>query len=315
MIKEETKISWADYTFNPWVGCTKVTDGCKHCYAETMNKRFNGGKNWGPNGERRTTKVQNWNQVLRLNRQCKEAGIRKVVFCASLADVFEDNPQVFDTRLRLWDLIQQCDSLDWLLLTKRPQNIMRFVPEVWKTQWPGNVMPGVSVCSQKDYVLFYEMQIAAYRCNFLWFASMEPLLGYPDMKVWLDDKSDVKPHSVIVGGESGPGARTMHPNWVRWIKYDCETLGIQFHFKQWGEYAEECKELDGMGCKIVFIADDGTIDQFMKDTMETKFANGVELDGVKYAKMVRYGVKNTGNRFDGEYHMPKVFFQNTTPVF
>src|SRR6478609_7788286 len=156
-MKAETKISWSDYTFNPWIGCVKVTDGCKNCYAETMDKRFSGGVHWGPNAERRTTSIKNWNQVLRLNRECKALGIRKVVFCASLADVFEDNPKVYEARVRLWALIEQCDSLDWLLLTKRPQNIIEFIPASWKDQWPSNVMPGVSICSEKDYIMFQNM--------------------------------------------------------------------------------------------------------------------------------------------------------------
>ena len=117
---ENSKIEWTDHTFNPWIGCTKVSDGCKNCYAESlMDKRW-GKVKWGPQGQRQRTSDENWKKPFAWDRQAAKQGIRYRVFCASLADVFEDNDQVSDWRLDLFDMIKVTPNLDWLLLTKRP---------------------------------------------------------------------------------------------------------------------------------------------------------------------------------------------------
>jgi protein gp37 len=118
------------YTFNPWLGCTKVSDGCKHCYAETlMDKRFKRVK-WGPAGRRERTSAANWRKPLAWNKEAKEQGRRAKVFCASLADVFEDKPdqpEMAEWRDDLFSLIGQTPYLDWLLLTKRPENVHEMI--------------------------------------------------------------------------------------------------------------------------------------------------------------------------------------------
>ena len=158
---DNTKIEWCDRTFNPWIGCTKVSEGCQHCYAETlMDKRY-GRVQWGPQGKRDRTSDANWKKPRQWNKQqwlecpsCQWRGdvshtivvvdgrlrcpacetetvpTRQRIFCASLADVFEDKPdqpELGDWRRQLLSLIYETPNLDWLLLTKRPENVMRMV--------------------------------------------------------------------------------------------------------------------------------------------------------------------------------------------
>jgi protein gp37 len=127
-----SKIEWCDHTFNPWVGCTKISLACDHCYAESWSKR-SGFVEWGNRPPRRTTE-NNWTNPLRWNESArafrKERGHRPRVFCASLADVF-DNQAPSSWRTDLFELVRECRRLDWLLLTKRPQNISKMLPAEW----------------------------------------------------------------------------------------------------------------------------------------------------------------------------------------
>jgi protein gp37 len=123
---ENSKIEWCDHTFNPWIGCQKVSPGCDHCYAEAMMDLRYKKVQWGPHGERQRTSEQNWRLPTQWNAQArtfrKENGHRPRIFCASLADVFDNQ---IDTSWRddLFALIRKCNRLDWLVLTKRPENI------------------------------------------------------------------------------------------------------------------------------------------------------------------------------------------------
>src|SRR5712691_9642684 len=132
----KTTIEWCDFSWNPWWGCFKVSEGCKHCYAETLSKRF-GRDIWGPASttERRFFGPKHWDEPLQWNEQAKREGTRKRVFCASMADVYEDHPMVKSARHSLWLLIQETPHLDWLLLTKRPENVLNMSPAAWG--WSG----------------------------------------------------------------------------------------------------------------------------------------------------------------------------------
>ena len=153
---DKTKISWCDATFNPWWGCVKVSEGCQNCYAETFAKRT-GHAIWGPAAttQRRTFGDKHWQEPLKWNADAVKAGERRRVFCASMADVFEAHPQLHTERALLWAMIEQTPALDWLLLTKRPENITRMVPPRWLEDgpgwpgpgWPRNVMTGTSPAS------------------------------------------------------------------------------------------------------------------------------------------------------------------------
>lgn len=254
---ENSKIEWTDHTFNPWMGCTKVSDGCKHCYAETlMDKRY-GRVKWGPQGTRVRTSAANWKEPLAWNRKAERDGRRPRVFCASLADVFEDRDELVPWRAELLMLIQQTPNLDWLLLTKRPENVMRLTNEAWVlnggqavTALPSNVWIGTSVENQAaaDERIPALLSIPAP----VRFLSMEPLLGPVDLHLnkWAMGhhfSESVYPGDwhwgvknkidwVIVGGESGTDARPVHPDWVRSIREQCVGAGVPFFFKQWGEW-------------------------------------------------------------------------------
>ena len=148
---ENSKIEWTNSTFNPWWGCVKITEGCTNCYANAFDKRV-GGSHWGANAERRFFSDAHWAKPLAWNRKAEKAGERHRVFCASMADVFEDRRDLDAPRARLWELIRATPHLDWLLLTKRPENLDQLVPGDWiTTNRPGpppNIWLGVTTENQ-----------------------------------------------------------------------------------------------------------------------------------------------------------------------
>ena len=230
-----TKIEWAHDTFNPWTGCAKVSPACQHCYAEGF-ARFPHIGTWGASGARMRTSDANWKKPLAWDRQAKAAGTRRRVFCASLADVFEDRADLDPMRADLWRLIKQTPSLDWLLLTKRPARMASWAAE---HGWPENAWAGTTVEDQRraDERIPALLQVPA-RVRFL---SMEPLLGPVDLSGYTMGGVPAVPlHWVIAGGESGPNARPMHPEWVRSLRDQCIRADVPFHFKQWGEWAPDC---------------------------------------------------------------------------
>lgn len=239
-----TKISWAHHTFNPWLGCTKVSEGCRNCYAEQLVEKRMGLKRWG-NAPRVRTK-QPWRDVVKWNNEAAQAGERRRVFCGSLCDVFEDAPGLDRIRMDLWQTIRECSWLDWLLLTKRPENIPRMLPRDWGDGWM-HVWLGTSAENRETwYRRTWELvQVPA----IVRFVSVEPLLGFIDcaFDAWFHkDYDGTRPltqkdgarrmrdllHWIIVGGESGAGRREMNLGWARFIRDQCREAGIAFWFKQ-----------------------------------------------------------------------------------
>lgn len=225
-----TKIEWTDSTFNPWWGCTKIAPACDHCYAAALDKRT-GGNHWGDVPRRRTSE-HNWNEPRRWQRNAaeffSENGRKRMVFCASMADVF-DNQVDPQWRVDLWALIRDTPDLVWLLLTKRPQNIRNMKPEFWD-EIKGNVWLGTTVEDQKHAdanVHHLTEHGPAVR-----FISAEPLLGPIDLS------GLPRLDWVIAGGESGHGARPMSADWVRSLRDQCSAAGVPFLFKQWGEWVD-----------------------------------------------------------------------------
>jgi protein gp37 len=237
---KNSSIEWTHHTFNPWWGCTKVSKACDHCYADTWARRM-GHQLWGVKADRRFFTDHHWKEPLTWNSDAISAGRRARVFCASMADVFERRKELNSPRERLWDLIKETPSLDWLLLTKRPQNIAQMIP--WKSEWPKNIWLGTTVedqeCADKRLPLLLKHS-AAVR-----FLSCEPLLGPIDLTQWFAKKGFHKIDWVIAGGESGHGARPMHPDWASSLLKQCTKAEVPFHFKQWGHWvpAELKKEL------------------------------------------------------------------------
>ena len=357
----DSAIEWTTHTFNPWRGCTKVSAGCAHCYAESFS-----GRNpktlgvWGPNGTRVVAAPSAWREPLKWDKAAKDAGERHRVFCASLADVFEDwqgpmadaegerlyfpnnswedrRPWVpvsdcggdekpiamQDVRNRLFRLIADTPNLDWLLLTKRPEHIAKMMPEDWvgireqkgigyahyQNHPPRNVWLGTSVENQAaaDERIPHLLRVpAAVR-----FLSCEPLLGPVDLSKWfahpqltglgchvgiVGDKWRPGIDWVVVGGESGPGARPMHPDWARSIRDQCQAAGVPFFFKQHGEYVENLpgiakfQDWGRLGIDGQWIAYPSDRDTIVNPTKQ------LPPDSVCLA---RVGKKNAGRLLDG----------------
>lgn len=230
-----SSIEWTTHTFNPWWGCTKVSDGCRHCYAETLSLRY-GNDNWGKGKKRRLMSDAYWKEPLRWNAAAERTGHRAQVFCASMADVFD--PEAPAEQLnRLWNLIRNTPHLDWQLLTKRPERVLKSLPRDWNAGWR-NVWLGTSV---EDHKVIERIDHLVRIPSLVRFLSLEPLIG-PLPNLPLDGIN-----WVIVGGESGPGARSMQPEWVRDIRQQCRATGVAFFFKQWGGMRkhETGRKLDG----------------------------------------------------------------------
>ncbi|NJN65978.1 MAG: phage Gp37/Gp68 family protein [Chloroflexaceae bacterium] len=222
-------IEWCDHTFNPWWGCTRVSPGCQHCYAETWARRYRY-EVWGKQTSRRLFGEQHWREPLKWNEQAHRQGRRIRVFCASMADVFEDHPDIVSERQKLWQLIEATPMLDWLLLTKRTEHMRQMVPRTWFPSWPRNVWAMTSVENQKQAArripLLLDIPATVHGL------SVEPLIASVDLVPWL-----AHIQWVIVGGESGPNARPMSPDWVRRLRDQCQQFGVAFFFKQWGSYS------------------------------------------------------------------------------
>ncbi len=262
-----TNIEWTDHTFNPWWGCQKVGPGCDHCYAETLDKRT-GGQHWGPGAERRRTSAKNWNDPVRWNKQADaffaQHGRRQRVFCASMADVF-DNQVPVEWRMDLFQLIADTPNLDWLVLTKRIGNVMSMCSGdgMMFDLICDRVWLGATVVNQDEADRDIPKLLAVPAAKR--FLSMEPLLGPVDIcaayipcvnagDIVMDPETGAHECCkqcdytgvsnkfgidwVIVGGESGHGARPMHPDWARSLRDQCEAAGVPFLFKQWGEWRE-----------------------------------------------------------------------------
>jgi protein gp37 len=231
----ETKIQWCHHTFNPWVGCTRVSPGCVHCYAEAQNVRWRGGVNWGPGAERRVTSASNWREPLKWNREAEAAGERRRVFCASLAD-WADAEAPEGALPWLWELIRACSWLDFLMLTKRTHRIRECLPPDWGDGY-ANVWLGTTVEDQSraDERIPRLLEVPA-RVRFL---SMEPMLGPVDLDLMALDGPRLlarwsQLHWIIVGGESGPGARPFYIDWARDIVRQCRGAGVAPFVKQFG---------------------------------------------------------------------------------
>lgn len=215
---ENSKIEWTDHTFNPWIGCTKVSPACDNCYAERLMDTRLGAVEWG--GPRKRTSPANWRKPLAWNNAAEAAGVRARVFCASLADVF-DNAIDPLWRTDLWELIRDTPHLDWLLLTKRISNAQTMIARDLKNVWVGATIVNQDE-ADRDHAKLLRAP-AAVR-----FLSCEPLLG----PIEFDKECLQGTDWVIVGGESGPHARPMSEHWALSIAEQCRDAGVAFFMKQ-----------------------------------------------------------------------------------
>jgi len=246
-LAEITEIEWCDHTFNPWIGCMKVSPLCDNCYAATMADTRFGWARWGGPGTGVGTRVRtsktNWKKPHAWNRKAAASGARPFVFCASLADVF-DNAVEPQWRADLFDLIRQTPHLVWLLLTKRPQNIFKMVKACGGL--PSNVALGTSAGIQTEVMTngAWLVELKQRLDPLFVFLSAEPLLEPIDLTVIPDFEEN---DWVIVGGESGHGARPMDLEWARDVRAQCEASGSTvFNFKQVGaQIGHGANTLDG----------------------------------------------------------------------
>lgn len=254
-----TGISWTHATFNPWWGCSAVSPACDHCYAEAQAARF--GTLWGVDAPRREFGDRHWNEPRRWNARAARSGEVLRVFTASMADVFDKNAPA-GARERLWALIRETPSLTWLVLTKRIGNAVRMLPPDWGGGYP-NVQLGITAANQEELIGDTPkiLQTPARRR----FLSLEPLLGPVDTVLlprpgvswdvltgeYCDDPAGVRKTTavidwVIVGGESGRGARPMDLQWARAIRDRCRTAGTAFFFKQIGGERDKLGKLEDL---------------------------------------------------------------------
>lgn len=225
-----SKIEWTHHTFNPWIGCARVSPGCEHCYAETMSNH-RGWAKWGVHGTRKMMSDAYWREPLRWEREAEAKGEPRRVFCASLADVFEERPELEAPRARLYSLVRATPHLAWLLLTKRPENVDRLGPV-----WSPNVWLGTTVEDQRraDERIPHLTRSGAH----VKFLSCEPLLGPVDLR-------GARIDWVIIGGESGGSARLFYLDDARSIVRQCRAAGIAVHVKQMGAHPYESRDEAG----------------------------------------------------------------------
>ncbi|WP_321962140.1 phage Gp37/Gp68 family protein [Paraburkholderia sp. J7] len=254
---KDSRIEWTHHTFNPWWGCVKVSAACDHCYAETWAKRLGEGL-WGPHTPRRFFTDAHWKEPIKWDKDAAKDKVRRRVFCASMADVFENRPDLVAERRRLLDLIAQTPNLDWLLLTKRIHLVRKQLPRGY--EFPKNVWLGTTVedqaTAQKRIKYLLEFSSPSVR-----FLSCEPLLSAIDLSPYLmrNEKGN-RVDWVIAGGESGPHARPMDPIWPDALQKQCAKAKVPFHFKQWGHWApvDQVQDVVKKSTPIRVIRQDGS---------------------------------------------------------
>lgn len=321
----DTAISWCKSTVNFWIGCTEAGPGCDNCYAKRMDARkvYGGATHWGPGVPRFRTLPDTWDQLRRWNAAAPGstfAGRRGYwpVFINSMSDFF-DNEVPEEWRVEAWAAIKAAPNLTILIVTKRIGNAARMLPPDWGDGYP-NVMLLATVVNQpeadRDVPKLLRTPAAARGL------SIEPMLGDIRLGSWLQRSPSAAFEAgkvtadmpawprigstaiewVICGGESGPKARPMHPDWARGLRNECATAGVGFHFKQWGSH------------DLSYDRDRDDPDYRRCDAMERRPGRWINLAGghgfsgerVHYAH--RVGPTKAGRLLDGRTHddMPEV---------
>lgn len=228
---KNSAIAWTDDTFNPWWGCVRVSQGCVHCYAETFSHRL-GNDIWGVDKSRKFFGDKHWNEPVKWDKEAKESGQPRYVFCGSMCDWLEDRPDLVAPRARLIKLIEATPNLTWLLLTKRIENAVHLVPE-WLNGAPKNAWFGVTTEDQISYDKRIGILLGLrvhFDASVVWL-SIEPQISEVSIDVRLDGRNV---DWAIVGGESGTGCRPFNIEWARSIKKQCDEDGVAFFLKQLG---------------------------------------------------------------------------------
>jgi protein gp37 len=223
---KNSPIEWTHHTFNPWWGCNPISPGCSNCYGRELARRY-GFEVWGATAPRRFFGDDYWYEPLAWNRQAAAAGERRRVMCGSMCDIMEPREDLAIHRLRLWDLIERTDHLDWLLCTKRPENFPRMLPHSWMRAALGQVWLLATV-ENLDYM--WRIEELKKTPAVIHGLSLEPLLGpLPTLGKHLAGID-----WVIVGLESGPKARPGRLDNVRGVVSACREAGVRVFVKQLG---------------------------------------------------------------------------------
>lgn len=316
-----TGIEWADHTFNPVWGCVEVSPACDNCYAKAWDKRV-GGDHWGPHAPLREFGPKHWAEPFRWDKAASEAGKRARVFCASMADVFDNR---WPERIRgdLWAVIRSTPNLDWMLLTKRPQNIAKMLPADWGNGY-ANVWLGVTAENQAEAnrritklldisaVLHFisaepllgPLDLTAIDCgNWTWDALRGVGMDKPHVAGFLGYRASMPIHSgrrirwVIAGGERGP--RPAHPDWFRSLRDQCAAAGVAFMLKQWGDWiALIDRDRDDPDWR----ADYTLTNRKPKHHRILNLAGGFGFSGERVHMMKRVGKQAAGRTLDGRIH-------------
>jgi len=285
-----TKIEWCEESWNPITGCSPVSEGCEHCYARRMGQRLRGRYGYPKDDPFRVTFHPD-----RLDQPLKWQKPRTIFVC-SMGDLFHDHVKIV-WLVNVLNIIFRSGQHIFLMLTKRPEEMkedfewlaaegfihLNELPHLWL---------GVTAENQQraDERIPILLQIPAAKR----FVSIEPMLGPVDVNPYFFSEWTLRGHNhptqkttglnwVICGGESGPGARPMHPDWVRSVRDQCQSTGVPFFFKQWGEWSPHLKQFGGG----IFLKPDGT-----------KTCQGDYWDG-QAAAMNRIGKKAAGRLLDG----------------
>jgi protein gp37 len=310
---ETSAISWTDATQNFWIGCTKVGPGCDHCYAERDFDLRKGVAKWGAGNPRHRTKT--WGNPRKWQRAHEaffsEHGRPRRVFAQSLSDFF-DNEIDPSWRAEAWDVVRDCGDLEWYIVTKRIGNVAKMLPPDWSDFNYRHIVLIITVVNQEEADREIPKLLALKAAN-PWLRvglSIEPMLGPINLRPircrnfvcgtdeaaslyaldgtyqipgshWSQDF--VKLDWVICGGESGPNARPMHPDWAHDLMKQCAATGVPFHFKQWGEWIdfEDAINLDGVEASTVKLWS-GTFGDGVQMALVGKKRAGRLLDGIEH---------------------------------
>lgn len=289
---ENTAIEWATHTINLWWGCTEVSPGCDNCYARTWANRY--GTKWGNDAQRRAIESA-WKSLAKMQRNAAASGKKATVFMQSMADIFEKSmplegaTETNHLRMKLFHQISEglYPDLIFLFLTKRPSNISKMIPDYWmRNGAPSNVWFGTSVVNQ-DEVRNIDLLHKHTPMFSNWFVSFEPLLGPIDLGDTVIGLFDW----AIVGGESGPKSRPMHPDWATSLRDQCAKAGVHFHFKQLGEWLPMDQPWSQRSPK-----------KLAHNEQWLNVSGGSGFHGENVWRMARVGKKAAGRLLDGVTH-------------
>ena len=276
---QKTNINWCTHTWNPIVGCSPCSPGCENCYAKALHDKRHAASYTAllpVQYDKPFSQIQFFPDRLRDPLKLKKLA---TIFVCSMGDIF--HPEVmWEWQHEVFTAMYSADWHRYMVLTKRPKEMLRFFRTIedWETRDWRHLWIGVTVCNQQEAdekIPILLQTPAAHR-----FVSIEPMLGPIDLTCLqhnleyelnalngdhgvirpLQGRSDARLDLVIVGGETGPNARPMHPDWVRLIRDQCQGAGVPFHFKGWGKWSQTLRGTYERPDRVWAMKPDGTVE-------------------------------------------------------